>query len=154
MIEHEFPRVHDGPEHILQGLLLVLVGGHGVEQLLQLVGLRWAGQTPEVKILDDLGGGLFLLQHLADPVAAFRRIVAAVAPGGWMLLEEGDLGLLEFAGAAESARASVVVHDVFARWRAAGVVDSYCGRRLPGLVAALSLAAITDRVSGDRSADG
>jgi len=87
----------------------------------------------------DLVHCRFVLQHLADPVAAFRRIVAAVAPGGWVLLEEGDLGLLEFAGAAESARASVVVHDVFARWRAAGVVDSYWGRRLPGLVAALSL---------------
>ena len=62
----------------------------------------------------DLVHCRFVLQHLADPVAAFRRIVAAVAPGGWVLLEEGDLGLLEFAGAAESARASVVVHDVFA----------------------------------------
>ena len=88
----------------------------------------------------DLVHCRFVLQHLADPVAAFRRIVAALAPGGWVLLEEGDLGLLEFAGAAESARASVVVHDVFARWRAAGVVDSYWGRRLPGLVAALGLA--------------
>ena len=87
----------------------------------------------------DLVHCRFVLQHLADPVAAFRRIVAAVAPGGWVLLEEGDLGLLEFAGAAESARASVVVHDVFARWRAADVVDSYWGRQLPGLVAALSL---------------
>lgn len=87
----------------------------------------------------DLVHCRFVLQHLVDPVAGFRRIVASAAPGGWVLLEEGDLGLLEFAGTAKSARASVVVHEVFARWRAAGAVDSYWGRQLPGLVAALGL---------------
>jgi SAM-dependent methyltransferase len=80
-----------------------------------------------------------VLQHLADPDAALRRMVAALAPGGWILVEEVDFGLLELSGAPESARASGVLHDIFTRWTAAGVVDPYLGRRVPGLVGALGL---------------
>jgi hypothetical protein len=71
-----------------------------------------------------------VLQHLTEPVVALQKMV-----------EEGDFGLLEFAGAAESPRASIVLRDVFTRWAAAGVIDSYLGRRLPGLVGALDVEA-------------
>jgi SAM-dependent methyltransferase len=87
----------------------------------------------------DLVHCRFLLQHLAEPDAALRRMAAAVAPGGWLVVEESDAGLSELAGAAESAQASVVLQDVFTRFTAAGVFDAYLGRRLPGLVSALGL---------------
>jgi SAM-dependent methyltransferase len=87
----------------------------------------------------DLAHCRFVLNHLADPAAALKRMTASVAPGGWLLVEEGDFGLIEFAGAAESARATAVLHTIFAQWSAAGVVNSYFGRQLPGLVLALGL---------------
>jgi SAM-dependent methyltransferase len=87
----------------------------------------------------DLVHCRFVLQHLAEPAAALRQMAAAVAPGGWIVVEEGDMGLSELAGAAESARASLVLHDLFIRWAAAGVFDGFLGRRLPGLVATLGL---------------
>lgn len=64
----------------------------------------------------DLVHCRFVLQHLAEPAAALRRMAAAVAPGGWLVVEEGDTGLSELAGAAESARASLVLHDVANRF--------------------------------------
>jgi chemotaxis methyl-accepting protein methylase len=72
----------------------------------------------------DLVHCRFVLQHLAEPVVALDKMAAAVAPGGWLVVEEGDTGLSELAGAAESAQASLVLHDLFTRWTAAGVLDS------------------------------
>jgi SAM-dependent methyltransferase len=89
----------------------------------------------------------FVLTHLVEPDVALSRMAAAVAPGGWLVIEEGDFGLVELSGAAESARASLVLHDVFTRWAAAGVVNGYFGRRLPGLVAALDLDAFGVKVA-------
>jgi hypothetical protein len=62
----------------------------------------------------------------------------AVAPGGWIVIEEGDFGLSGLFGSPESTRASGLMHDLFARWRTAGVIDAYLGRRLPELVADLA----------------
>jgi SAM-dependent methyltransferase len=87
----------------------------------------------------DLVHCRFLLEHLAEPHAALRRMAAAGAPGGWLVVEESDAGLSELAGAAESAQASTVLQDVFTRFTTAGVFDAYLGRRLPGLVSALGL---------------
>jgi SAM-dependent methyltransferase len=89
----------------------------------------------------DLVHCRLVLQHLTEPVVALHKMATAVAPGGWLVVEEGDFGLLELAGAAESPRASIVLRDVFTRWAAAGVIDSYLGRRLPGLVGALDVEA-------------
>jgi hypothetical protein len=77
------------------------------------------------------------LEHLTEPVVAPHKMATAVAPGGWLVVEEADFGLVEFAGAAESPPGSIVLRYVFTRWAAAGVIDSYLGRRLPGLVGAL-----------------
>ncbi|MCW2654424.1 MAG: hypothetical protein QOE41_978 [Mycobacterium sp.] len=76
-----------------------------------------------------------------NPLWRCRRWRQRYRPADGLVIEEGDFGLLEFAGAAESPRASIVLRDVFTRWAAAGVIDSYLGRRLPGLVGALDLEA-------------
>jgi SAM-dependent methyltransferase len=100
----------------------------------------------------DLVHCRLVLQHLTEPVVALQKMATAVAPGGWPLIEEGDFGLLEFAGAAESPRASIVLRDVFTRWAAAGVIDSYLGRRLLGL-AAPSMSRRSASMLSPRSAD-
>ncbi|MDT5255695.1 MAG: hypothetical protein QOD10_775 [Mycobacterium sp.] len=64
----------------------------------------------------DLVHCRLVLQHLTEPVVALQKMATAVAPGGWLVIEEGDFGLLEFAGAAESPRASIVC----ATWSSAG----------------------------------
>lgn len=87
----------------------------------------------------DLVHCRFVLMHLADPAAALNKMTAALAPGGWLVVEEGDFGLVEFSGAPESARATEIVRTLHAQWAAAGIVNSYFGRRLPGLVLALGL---------------
>jgi SAM-dependent methyltransferase len=87
----------------------------------------------------DLVHCRFVLMHLADPAAALKRMTASLAPGGWLVAEEGDFGLIEFAGAAESARATAVLQMLFARQTAAGTVNSFFGRQLPGQVLALGL---------------
>jgi SAM-dependent methyltransferase len=87
----------------------------------------------------DLVHCRFVLMHLADPVAALKKMTASLAPGGWLVVEEGDFGLIEFTGAAESARATEVLQTLFARQTTAGIVNSFFGRQLPGLVLALGL---------------
>ena len=64
-----------------------------------------------------------------------------------MFWDEGDFGLVEFAGAAESARATEVLHTLHAQWAAAGIVNSFFGRQLPGLVLALGLESFDVAVS-------
>ena len=51
----------------------------------------------------DLAHCRALLMHLPDPDAALARIVAALRPGGVLLVEEGDFGLLHFGGHPNSA---------------------------------------------------
>lgn len=81
----------------------------------------------------------FVLQHLADPRIALRKMASALAPGGWIVVEEGDFGLLELSGAHDSADANRALHKIQTRWATTGVVDSYLGRRVPGLLGELGL---------------
>lgn len=53
---------------------------------------------------DDLETGVFdlvhcrfLLEHLPEREAILRKLVAALAPGGWLVLEDGDLRTFGFA---------------------------------------------------------
>jgi len=39
----------------------------------------------------DLVSSRKVLEHLAEPAAALRRMTAAVRPGGWLLVEDSDL---------------------------------------------------------------
>src|SRR4029450_3572785 len=66
MIEHEFPRIQQGPEGVLQRLLLVrLRRPEGVE-LLQLLRRGLAAETADVQLVEDLGRRLLFRQPAAD----------------------------------------------------------------------------------------
>jgi SAM-dependent methyltransferase len=77
-----------------------------------------------------------VLMHLRDPIRALWRLVGAVRPGGWLLVEEGDFGAME---AADPTHPRAAAFDrrrraLHAALRADGPVDPDFGRRLPGLV--------------------
>jgi len=80
-----------------------------------------------------------MLMHLAQPMQALERMAAAVRPGGWLCIEEGDYGLCGTADpthpAAERFTRALraVVDAVYAR----GVMNPYFGRRVPTLVEGL-----------------
>ena len=82
-----------------------------------------------------------LLCHLDEPVVALTRMVSALRPGGWLLVEDADYITLEAAcpdhpltstwnRTAEKIRQAVSI---------VGVVDAHMGRRLPDLLAKLGL---------------
>jgi SAM-dependent methyltransferase len=48
-----------------------------------------------------------LLMHLAEPERALARMAAALRPGGWLLVEEGDLETFAVADPAHAASAMV-----------------------------------------------
>jgi SAM-dependent methyltransferase len=83
-----------------------------------------------------------LLMHLPDPVRALRRLVGAVRPGGWLLVEEAD-GSASF-GAADPGHPRAARFDRSSRllWvavKAAGTLDLDFGRRLPTLFEGLGV---------------
>jgi SAM-dependent methyltransferase len=78
-----------------------------------------------------------LLMHLPDPIRALRRLVRAVRPGGWLLVEEAG-GAASF-GAADPGHPRAAGFDRRSRalWtalRANGTMDLDFGRRLPALL--------------------
>jgi SAM-dependent methyltransferase len=82
-----------------------------------------------------------VLQHLSDPLRALRRMVEAVRPGGWLLVEEIDVGALAAADPGHP-RAAAFDHTTRALWatmQATGPFDPTFGRRLPGLVAGFGI---------------
>jgi SAM-dependent methyltransferase len=97
---------------------------------------------------DELEGALydlvhcrFVLQHLPDPLQGLRRLFDAVRPGGWLLVEEFDIGSY---GAADTGHPCAAAFDLRARalWaavQAAGSMDLTFGRRLPALAEGLGL---------------
>jgi SAM-dependent methyltransferase len=92
----------------------------------------------------DLVHARFVLEHLTDRAVALRNIVAALARGGWLLLEETDsASWLPVPGA--STKAAVL----FTRWTHAFIslcqstgVDPYAGRRGEGELRALGLSEV------------
>lgn len=95
---------------------------------------------------DDLEWGAYdlvhcrlVLQHLPDPRAALSRMVAALAPGGWLVVEEMDLGLFAHGGHPESGRATSVLLRAFSNLPPA---DPYLGRKLPALAVEFGLQAL------------
>jgi SAM-dependent methyltransferase len=77
-----------------------------------------------------------LLMHLPDPIRALRRLVDAVRPGGWLLVEEAD-GAAAF-GAADPGHPRAAGFDrgsraLWAALKANGTMDLDFGRRLPPL---------------------
>jgi SAM-dependent methyltransferase len=77
-----------------------------------------------------------VLQHLPDPLLGLRRLVSAVRPGGWLLVEEMDIGSLR---AADPKHPRAAAFDggtraLFGALKARGPIDPDFGRRLPALV--------------------
>lgn len=84
----------------------------------------------------DLVHCRMLLMHLPDPVSAVRRMTEALRPGGWLLIEEGDMISLgpadpAHARSANFARVTRAISDAVT---ATKLIDSYFGRRVRSLV--------------------
>jgi SAM-dependent methyltransferase len=77
-----------------------------------------------------------VLMHLPDPADALARIVAALRPGGVLLAEEGDFGLLHFGGHPNSPAQNDALHQILGAMREARIMDGYLGRRLPEMLLA------------------
>lgn len=89
----------------------------------------------------DLAHARFVLEHLADRAAALRRMADALAPGGWLLVEETDSASWLPAPEVERAKAQLFARftGAFTRLCAASGVDVYAGRRAYGELRALGL---------------
>jgi SAM-dependent methyltransferase len=87
----------------------------------------------------DLAHCRALLMHLPDPAGALARIVAALRPGGVVLAEEGDFGLLHFGGHPNSAAHNDAHQRILNAMREARIMDGYFGRQLPEMLLAHGL---------------
>jgi SAM-dependent methyltransferase len=80
-----------------------------------------------------------LLMHLPDPAAVLARMVGALRPGGLLLAEEGDLGLVHYAGHPDASAINELRERTSDVGRQAGFGDAYLGRTLPGMLLASGL---------------
>lgn len=98
-------------------------------------------------LVDDIETGAYdlvhcraLLLHLSDPEKALRRMVAALRPGGWLLVEDADFHSFK---SVPGHPASERFDSAWSAWmdggHRAGLFDLEFGRRVPGLVAELGL---------------
>lgn len=92
----------------------------------------------------DLVHARFVLEHLADRATALRRMLASLAPGGWLLIEETDS-----ASWLPAPEASAEAAALFIRWTHAFIalcqstgLDPYAGRRGAGELHALGLSEV------------
>jgi SAM-dependent methyltransferase len=85
-----------------------------------------------------------LLFHLSDPRRAVRDMVAALRPGGWLLIEDADYISLAAADPAhpQAAHFDQVTRNLSAFFAASGALDPFIGRCLPSLVTAAGLAEV------------
>lgn len=85
-----------------------------------------------------------LLMHLPDPASALRRMVEALKPGGWLLVEEADFSSVAAVdpGHRDAERFDRLSRALAEIWRKARVMDPRFGRRVRGLVEALGLDAV------------
>jgi SAM-dependent methyltransferase len=99
-------------------------------------------------VKDDLEDGGYdlvhcraLLCHLSQPRAALAHMVAALRPGGWLLIEDADYVSLVAADPTHPGSASfeAVSQRSLEFMRAAGLLDPYFGRRVPGLITETAL---------------
>jgi SAM-dependent methyltransferase len=86
----------------------------------------------------DLVHGRAILMHLREPDEALAKMAAAVKPGGWLCIEEGDYEVFAAAGNHPEARAwTDQWQATFRRIRDAGAMNAFFGRRVRALVEAL-----------------
>lgn len=94
----------------------------------------------------DLIHTRLVLGHVADPDGAVRRLVGALRPGGWLLLEEYDLRFVPGAcpwPRTEAERRANRIRKSFAGLLTASGADLELGDRLVGLLSDLGLIELT-----------
>jgi SAM-dependent methyltransferase len=79
------------------------------------------------------------LMHLPDPAATLVQMADALIPGGLLLAEEADYGLVHYGGDPESDELTRVARWALDRMTEAGIVDAAFGRRLPPMLAEAGL---------------
>src|SRR5262245_26317463 len=79
MVKHKLARIHDRPEDIFQSLLLVRVRRHQVFQLGALGRQRFAAQTANVELIDDLSRRFLLDQTPTDKITRLDFLRRGVA---------------------------------------------------------------------------
>jgi SAM-dependent methyltransferase len=82
----------------------------------------------------DLAHCRALLMHLPNPADALARIVAVLRPGGVLLAEEGDFGLLYLGGHPNSANQNDANQQILNALREARIMDIFFGRKLPEML--------------------
>jgi SAM-dependent methyltransferase len=84
----------------------------------------------------DLVHCRFLLQHLSDSLLGFQRMLRAVRPGGWLLVEEFDRSSFAAtdSGHHRAAEFERTTRALWAAMQATGPIDLTFGRRLPALL--------------------
>jgi SAM-dependent methyltransferase len=96
----------------------------------------------------DLVYSRFVVSHLADPVRALRKMAAALKPGGWLMVEDGDYASYRAADGTHplSAVFDTTVQKGLAYFQAKGAIQPTFGRGMPACVAALDLESIGSEV--------
>ena len=89
----------------------------------------------------DLVHSRLLLMHMDDPRAVLRRMISALRPGGWLLAEEPDNGVVE---AVDDAHPLAESFNAGLRKRVqyvtdGGIMDLRMGKSLAGLMASVDL---------------
>jgi SAM-dependent methyltransferase len=92
----------------------------------------------------DLAHARLVLQHVADKDRALANLAAALAPGGWLVVEELDFTTSGAAGA-RGARGFARVERAMHRFLAATGFDPAFGRRLPSRFRAAGLVDVEGR---------
>ena len=87
----------------------------------------------------DLAHARLVLQHVPAREAALNRIVHAVRPGGWIVVEDFEGGNLRPDPAAYRGEQPIVAYTLMREVMAECGVDLHYGRRLPGLMRAAGL---------------
>jgi SAM-dependent methyltransferase len=87
----------------------------------------------------DLAHARLVLEHVPARKVAFARIVRAVKPGGWIVLEDFEGGTLRPDPAAYCGEQSIAAYNLLREVMAESGVDLRYGRRLPGLMRAAGL---------------
>jgi len=87
-----------------------------------------------------------LLMHLREPERALARMMTALRPGGWLVVEECDMEPFTVVGPTTDATAGVdrVHHDVATAVQSWGGIDVHFGRRCRSLLESLGLVEVGD----------
>ncbi len=90
-----------------------------------------------------------LLCHVGNPEVVLGSLVGALAPGGWILAEEPDFGIIESADKTHPLASDFDTASPkrFAFLREAGIMDGFLGRSLPLLMEAAGLVEVQNEGS-------